>query len=359
VSAPAQSLGTRDPLSAYWCTLRCSKCAACGSDAAHKILSLAACDRIPNPYERGAIEDLGGLPPGGVSYMRCPRHGLVYMSPTLTREGQVRFFDSFYRRSRGTSDESWQARLGARRLRQISRFVRPPGRLLDIGCGNGEFAQSAAGAGWEAWGSEISSTASEAARRRLGDNLVFRNLSEVPSGWAACVTLFSVLEHNTDPGALLGEAARICRPGGWVVFNVPNAGSLEAAVSRALGTDWLGFDVSHSWYWTRKSAGELARGAGLAPRSIESRLPLYSRRSGRKKGVSAAAGGGEASPAPSRDRAAGRDGFAKLQHLSKLADPDFRRGLRILLNTPFDATFLGRWLCLGSYLFVYAQRGWA
>jgi len=54
------------------------------------------------------------------------------------------------------------------------------------------------------------------------------------------VTLFHVMEHVTDPRAVLAEVRRILHPKGRVVLQVPNIESWQA---KLCGVRWYGLDV--------------------------------------------------------------------------------------------------------------------
>ena len=331
--------GVSRPLGSHWARFDCKDCTG---SCCSTVLTISRPEEVENDYEHFALECLGGLPGGSVRYVHCRRCDLIYMDPALNPDGQAAFFDAMYRRGVGSVAAPNLVRVEQRRLKRIARFLRPPGRLLDIGCGTGTFAAVAAENGWEAWGHEISPAGYAAAQTRLHDRVLTGPLSALPSGWADCVTLFSVVEHTTDPVAVLQDAARICRPGGLVVFNVPNAGSLEARVSMALRATWLGFNLSHVWSWTDRSVRALAAQAAIVPCAVESRLPLFSLRS--ERGCENLNG-----PMPS-------GAHPPVRRLRRFVDPAFWWRLRILLNAPFDGSVLGERVRLGSYLFVYARR---
>lgn len=309
------------------------------------IMTIQSLDQISNLFERRALETLGGIPDGGITYTWCNRHEVIYMNPGLTSIGQAKFFDSIYSIYEDAFDKNWYQKLEKKRLERISRFVTPPGRLLDIGCGVGSFAETAMRAGWNAWGYEISSAGYDAACRRLNGQVLSGRLEDIPSGWADCLTLFSVVEHNMKPDDLLEQACRICKPGGWIIFNVPNAESIETMFSKIFHINWLGFNVSHSWYWTEKSVRRMAYKAGISGDRciVESRLPLFSHNTRKQKLF-----------VPKNDLI--QTTRILQNRLTKLLNPRIWWRWRILLNTPFDATKLGELFCRGAYLFVYGQR---
>jgi SAM-dependent methyltransferase len=105
-----------------------------------------------------------------------------------------------------------------------------PERLLDVGCGNGEFLAAAA-ARWpsaELLGLELSETAVTAAvrkvptaRLRACDLLADASPSSGEAGWATHAVCSEVLEHVDDPVGLLRSARQWLAPGCRLVVTVP------------------------------------------------------------------------------------------------------------------------------------------
>jgi 2-polyprenyl-3-methyl-5-hydroxy-6-metoxy-1,4-benzoquinol methylase len=108
--------------------------------------------------------------------------------------------------------------------------VQPPARILDLGCGGGEFPEAVAQAGYRAVGIDISEPSIRAARE-LHPRIDFRVASaeeiavEEPHAFAA-VTLWDVIEHAHDPHAVVEAARRTLEPGGLLGIGTPNGESI-------------------------------------------------------------------------------------------------------------------------------------
>lgn len=123
------------------------------------------------------------------------------------------------------------------------RRVAIPEPVLDLGCGDGHFAQMAFGrpllTGVDPWWGPLQKARRGGAYRlnvqALGDALPF------PDGAFATVISNSVLEHIEEVEPVLAEAARVLRPGGRLVVTMPSHLFTEylggAALLRPLGMD--------------------------------------------------------------------------------------------------------------------------
>lgn len=125
------------------------------------------------------------------------------------------------------------------RLQEITAefaVYRKTNKLLDLGCGAGGLLQAARNHGWNAQGLDVSSHAAEHVRE-LGFEVFEGELSEAafPEGQFDVVTAAELLEHISEPRALLREVARILRPGGLFWTTTPHARGISA---RMLGLKW-------------------------------------------------------------------------------------------------------------------------
>jgi len=229
-------------------------CDLCGADDARTLATLPPPDALPSAMHRlgASVLDLTG---GPIRFVRCAHCGLVYMNPRLTEPAIARFYDTVYavQGAAGAFEDMQHARV-AYVLDQIERLLpaSPPPRLLDIGCGAGQLLRGAQQRGWEIQGSELSAVAVERATLLLGAPIHhgdFRAMALAP-GSLDVVTLLSVVEHLRAPVDFLRASAALLRPGGVLMFNVPNVASWEYRLAAALRQPWRGFIVEHLTYYT-------------------------------------------------------------------------------------------------------------
>jgi demethylmenaquinone methyltransferase / 2-methoxy-6-polyprenyl-1,4-benzoquinol methylase len=110
----------------------------------------------------------------------------------------------------------------------VSRLPRDGGHVLDVGTGTGLVAVELLRSGFDVTGVDQSPQMLAEARRRFGDGveLVQASAESLPFPDDAFdhLTFTYLLRYVRDPGATLGELARVVRPGGVVAsleFGVP------------------------------------------------------------------------------------------------------------------------------------------
>ena len=101
---------------------------------------------------------------------------------------------------------------------RLSASLLGPGRVLDLGCGTGHSYDELAPR--ETVGVDIEAAALEGQQREthVAD---MRSLPFPPDSFASVVAIQSI-EHVPDPDRMLGELARVLRPGGRAIFVTPN-----------------------------------------------------------------------------------------------------------------------------------------
>jgi SAM-dependent methyltransferase len=134
--------------------------------------------------------------------------------------------------ARGLPSGRWWRRPGDRpivfntTLRMLRKYGR--GRLLDVGCGQGQFARRASRF-FAVHAVDISPNRVEAARAHSGlDTIVVGSATALNFGNESfdVVCALDLVEHLPDPPAFFSEARRVLRPGGLLLLSTPNPTSL-------------------------------------------------------------------------------------------------------------------------------------
>jgi SAM-dependent methyltransferase len=103
-----------------------------------------------------------------------------------------------------------------------------PGRVLDVGCGQGFESIGLAGPGRQVLGVDYSAEATGSARTRFGpEGLAVARTDARALGLATgsmdAVCSSHLIEHFTEPGGHSAEVARVLAPAGTAFFLTPNA----------------------------------------------------------------------------------------------------------------------------------------
>jgi len=156
------------------------------------------------------------------------------------------------------------------KVRRIERQVPGKGLLLEVGCGRGYFLHEARKRGWEARGLELEGSARQNLLPGLGEAVSFIRSEEEFGGLGRArydvICSYQVFEHLLDPAAALARWGAALRPGGLLVVDTPNAGSLG---SRIHGPAWVQhLRKEHFVLATERALRNLCRSNGLAPVAI-------------------------------------------------------------------------------------------
>ena len=150
---------------------------------------------------------------------------------------------------------------------ELLRYIRGQyARLLDVGCGAGDFLVEAKRFGLEATGLDTNAAAVEAARLR-GFECFAGTLEESPvEEQYDVIRLSHVLEHVPSPLGMLQAARLRLRPGGRVAIITPDA---DSYLARAFGARWFQLDPPrHLWAFSAPHLAVLTGRADLRVVSI-------------------------------------------------------------------------------------------
>ena len=155
-----------------------------------------------------------------------------------------------------------------RAMRLIRRYA-PPGRMLDIGCGDGRLLAQAARLGYDVLGVEPSPKMAAKAARRIGTDRVRVGRVgdfELPEASFNLIVTVSYLEHEPAPLPALETMRRLLKPGGLCAHKTPNYATW---LRKILGKRWSGYRwPEHVQYFTPATLERLLRLAKFEPVAV-------------------------------------------------------------------------------------------
>jgi len=208
--------------------------------------------------------------PGEFTVVKCQSCGLMRTNPRPTPETMGFYYPDDYGPYIGTrvkenasNKKSWLKKVF--QLFVNSNTTRlpnlPVGRMLELGCASGAFLHEMANKGWQVEGIEFSERAAKEAEK-LGYKVYAGSLETAPTpdekfdlivGWM-------VIEHLHEPVLGLKKLAEWTHPRGYLVFSVPNAGSLEFKIFK---DKWYALQVpTHLYHYTAKSIKQVLKASG-------------------------------------------------------------------------------------------------
>jgi SAM-dependent methyltransferase len=200
----------------------------------------------------------------GYSIVRCQRCEPIYVNPMPSEEENRQFHAKQPQGSWQRRGNRWRPLMNRLLLWWIERWS-PPGRLLEIGCVQGDLLYAAARSRrWEATGIDLNLDALDYARGR-GLDVHFGTVEELSfpdAHFDACV-LWHVLEQIRFPERTLTEVRRILRRGGALFISVPNIAHPKA---RHDGINWKYLGPGHLWYFTPSTLRDFVEQMGFRVR---------------------------------------------------------------------------------------------
>lgn len=198
----------------------------------------------------GAAQSLYLYPTSSISgdsfhIKRCLRCHAAFLSPRPTQKQLDQAYDDIYY---GKGDAKYTGFIEkildyfrSARARTVRRYIKTPGRILDIGCGNGGFLNYLIKQGFEGHGIELPGKAAQRAEQIPNLQLKIGPLTEkdFSEDLFDCICMWHVFEHLTEPQKTLSTIQKILKPGGYLMMSLPNFSSIQSKLFRG---NWLHLD---------------------------------------------------------------------------------------------------------------------
>jgi len=229
-----------------------NSCPACASSARRKVVDFNYSTNlvlkkigVPKPYP-------------SVGRWQCKECSHQYASPVIRPEKLSEYYSQldsvFYSRADQHKSDPLE-REHKQTFDRVSSYHTDPGRVLEIGCGQGFLLRRFADNGWDAHGVEPSRSASEFARDTfdLPVKTEFLTTEQYDRQSFDLIMLFDVVEHLTSMEEMMSLIKHYLKPDGLLVFGTGNINSINAKFN---GKTWSYFGA-----WEHVSF--------FSPRSVE------------------------------------------------------------------------------------------
>lgn len=208
--------------------------------------------------------------------VKCVNCGLVYLNPMPCPDDIARIYDTKdYYCNRELQGE---APLGYPDYRMLEghlifvadEILRPvkhikPGKLLDVGCGMGIMLNRFRELGWDTYGVDISTYATDYARNKL-ELKVFTGVVDdldFPDDSFDLVTMVLTIEHLPYPKSTLKAIQRLMKPGATIIISTHDVGGLWP---RIVGSKWRHLNFpEHLHLFSRGTLQRIMRETGFSP----------------------------------------------------------------------------------------------
>jgi SAM-dependent methyltransferase len=204
---------------------------------------------------------------GTRAFFHCGECDVRYQHPGLSPAEEAQFyaaeFEAFMAGRAGAAG-GWQKvedhiranePTRQRRMRYLAPLLKPGSDVLEIGCSSGFMLHPLIEAGHRCMGVEPSGAFGEYLRGR--GLQIFPSLDQLPASARErrfdVVMHFFVLEHIADPVAFLRSQLDLLRPGGKLVFEIPNAADPLYTVYDIAAFERFYWSIAHPWYFSEAS----------------------------------------------------------------------------------------------------------
>jgi len=203
-------------------------------------------------------------------YYRCPVCDLIFKHQVKDEANTLTYYEQRYFEDHSQDQTSGERTPVYRSILAVLGRYRPPGELLDVGCGCGHFLREARDRGWDVLGVDPSESSIAEARTLVGNAALQGTLDDVPPERRFDVaTLINVLDHMIDAGSQLSRLRGHLKPDGLLYLRFPN-GTFHAFLVHLFQRMGLGdranrFLVFHEYALTNRTIQQCLaeRGYGI------------------------------------------------------------------------------------------------
>jgi len=169
--------------------------------------------------------------------LRCRRCGLVQVAKEPLQSELDSIYQKGYFAPSKYDDTTILLRENSRRLKLVRGCLPGEGKkLLEVGCGPGDFIQLAK-QHYEVHGFDLSQSAVDIARTKneeIAEHIWAGRVEDqnLPPAFYDAICMWDVIEHLWDPLSTCDELLSCMKSGGYIFLSSPNAGAITAKLLR-------------------------------------------------------------------------------------------------------------------------------
>lgn len=195
-------------------------------------------------------------------YFRCVECGLVSTYPYPSESEILEHYTKGFNEGNYHRLRTWSAQY-MQVYKEMAEFLRQNmaaagcsltgASILDIGCFTGDFIEVVDSEGADAYGIELQSRAVEIASQRFPGRIYQTDVfnSTLPKDQFDVISMLGLIEHVTEPVNLLRRVVSILKPGGFLLIQTPNSGSMLASLLKQLWPPYA--PIEHIHLFSRRS----------------------------------------------------------------------------------------------------------
>ena len=209
------------------------------------------------------------------SFVRCSACGVLYLNPRPAVSELSKIYPPEYAPYHFDNNTSFTVRirnwLETRKAKAFLKIIPETAEILDGGCGGTSFLNAlrqAGPPGWHLWGNDFDTAALERIKKENFNALPgrFEELSGFDNFFDV-IFLKQVIEHLARPVDVMSSAAKMLKPGGYLVVDTPNENAWDA--KWFAGRYWGGYHFPRHWtLFNRKALSQLGQKVGLEVQAV-------------------------------------------------------------------------------------------
>lgn len=187
----------------------------------------------------------------------CSKCGLIYQNPCICQKDMNLIYKQYEDKISNSDEHLTVTKIeNQKRVEKLIYLLKPPKRILEIGCSDGTFLFEMAKHGFQCVGIDPSKANLEKFMKCcFGKNIIYLNdffeSADIPGKFDVIFHHF-VLEHSYNPKIFLWKAKKLIKDDGLIIFEVPN---VEIFASLPFAIDL--FPYQHIMHFHRKSLQNL------------------------------------------------------------------------------------------------------